>query len=109
MSIETLVLAAAVAVASWLIGCFAVMRRMTLAADALSHVALPGIGVALALHVNPLAGAGTYRAFEPYTARNCVKDPPSWKPSGVVTVCCAVESGQIDAPTHHTLPPTTPT
>jgi ABC-type Mn2+/Zn2+ transport system permease subunit len=38
-------------------GCFAVMRRMTLAADALSHVALPGIGVALALGIHPLFGA----------------------------------------------------
>ena len=63
MSTETLILAAAVAVASGLVGCFAVMRRMTLAADALSHVALPGIGVALALHVNPLVGAATMLFF----------------------------------------------
>src|SRR5690242_14635181 len=33
------------------------MRRMALAADALSHVALPGIGIALALHIHPVAGA----------------------------------------------------
>ena len=33
------------------------MRRMTLAADAFSHVALPGIGVAILFRVNPLAGA----------------------------------------------------
>lgn len=45
------------ALAAGLIGCFAVMRRMALAGDALSHVALPGIGVALALHVHPLFGA----------------------------------------------------
>jgi len=45
------------AVAAGLLGCFALMRRMTLAADALSHVALPGIGVALLLHVHPLVGA----------------------------------------------------
>jgi zinc transport system permease protein len=45
------------AVAAGLLGCFALMRRMTLAADALSHVALPGIGIALLLRVNPLAGA----------------------------------------------------
>jgi ABC-type Mn2+/Zn2+ transport system permease subunit len=32
------------------------MRRMALASDALSHVALPGIGIALALQLNPLAG-----------------------------------------------------
>ena len=45
------------AVASGLVGCFAVMRRMALAADPLSHVALPGIGVALALHIHPIVGA----------------------------------------------------
>jgi ABC-type Mn2+/Zn2+ transport system permease subunit len=44
------------AAAAGLVGCFAVMRRMTLAADALSHVALPGIGIALLLHLHPLAG-----------------------------------------------------
>jgi ABC-type Mn2+/Zn2+ transport system permease subunit len=45
------------AVAAGLIGCFAVMRRMTLAADAMSHIALPGIGVALILRLNMLVGA----------------------------------------------------
>lgn len=45
------------AVAAGLIGAFALMRRMTLAGDALSHVALPGIGVAIILGINPLAGA----------------------------------------------------
>jgi ABC-type Mn2+/Zn2+ transport system permease subunit len=44
------------AVAAGMVGCFAVMRRMTLASDALSHVALPGIGLALLLHVNPVLG-----------------------------------------------------
>ena len=57
MSIETLLLSAAMAVAAGLVGCFAVMRRMALAGDAFSHVALPGIGVALALHVHPMLGA----------------------------------------------------
>jgi ABC-type Mn2+/Zn2+ transport system permease subunit len=47
---------AAMAAAAGLVGCFAVMRRMTLASDALSHVALPGIGLALALQLNPVAG-----------------------------------------------------
>jgi len=50
-------LSASMAVAAGLVGCFAVMRRMTLAADAMSHVALPGIGVALLLHISPLIGA----------------------------------------------------
>jgi ABC-type Mn2+/Zn2+ transport system permease subunit len=46
----------AMAVAAGLVGSFAVMRRMALASDALSHVALPGIGLALALQLNPVAG-----------------------------------------------------
>ena len=50
-------LSAGMAVAAGLVGCFAVMRRMSLASDALSHVALPGIGVALAFHVHPVIGA----------------------------------------------------
>jgi ABC-type Mn2+/Zn2+ transport system permease subunit len=57
MTTEALVLSAAMAVAAGLIGCFAVMRRMALAGDALSHVALPGIGIALALHLHPMIGA----------------------------------------------------
>jgi ABC-type Mn2+/Zn2+ transport system permease subunit len=44
-------------VAAGLIGSFAVMRRMVLAADPMSHIALPGIGIALILHVNPFWGA----------------------------------------------------
>jgi ABC-type Mn2+/Zn2+ transport system permease subunit len=53
---DAFLLPAAMAAAAGLVGCFAVMRRMTLAADALSHVALPGIGIALLLHLHPLAG-----------------------------------------------------
>jgi zinc transport system permease protein len=63
MSAEGLVLAMAMAVAAGLVGCFAVMRRLSLAADPLSHVALPGIGVALALHIHPLFGAAAMLLF----------------------------------------------
>lgn len=45
-----------VAAASGLVGVFALTRRMTLAADALSHVALPGLGVAILLKINPIIG-----------------------------------------------------
>jgi zinc transport system permease protein len=55
--VGTLLLSTAMAMAAGLVGCFAVMRRMSLASDALSHVALPGIGIALALHVHPALGA----------------------------------------------------
>ena len=47
MSLDALLVSAAAAVAAGLIGCFAVMRRMALAGDALSHVALPGIGFSI--------------------------------------------------------------
>jgi ABC-type Mn2+/Zn2+ transport system permease subunit len=63
MTIETLLVAIAMAVAAGLIGSFAVMRRMSLAADPLSHVALPGIGIALALHIHPVFGAVVMLAF----------------------------------------------
>jgi len=45
------------AVAAGLVGCFAVMRKMTLASDAISHVALPGIAVALLAGTPPIVGA----------------------------------------------------
>ena len=63
MATNTLVLAVVMAVASGLIGCFAVMRRMSLAADPLSHVALPGIGIALALRIDPMFGAAALLFF----------------------------------------------
>ena len=53
---STLALSVAMAVAAGLVGSFAVMRRMALASDAMSHVALPGIGVALAFRIHPLIG-----------------------------------------------------
>src|SRR5438132_13351532 len=55
--ISSLILPAAMAVAAGLVGSYALMRRMTLAADAMSHIALPGIGVALLLNLHPLIGA----------------------------------------------------
>jgi zinc transport system permease protein len=56
MDPSALLLAGGMAVAAGVVGCFALMRRMTLAADAMSHVALPGIGLALVLHLNPVIG-----------------------------------------------------
>lgn len=45
-----------IAVASGLVGTFALMRRMILAADSVSHIALPGLGLALLFKINPLIG-----------------------------------------------------
>jgi zinc transport system permease protein len=44
------------AVAAGLVGSFALMKRMLLAADVISHVALPGLGFAFLFGFNPLAG-----------------------------------------------------
>ncbi len=63
MAIDAIVLPTTMAIAAGLVGCFAVMRRMALAGDALSHVALPGIGIALALHIHPLVGAAAMLFF----------------------------------------------
>jgi ABC-type Mn2+/Zn2+ transport system permease subunit len=52
-----LALAIGMATAAGLVGCFAVMRRMTLASDAISHVALPGIAIALLAGIHPIVGA----------------------------------------------------
>jgi|SRR6185437_5877076 len=63
MTIENLLLSITMALAAGLVGCFVIMRRMALAADALSHVALPGIGIALALHISPIFGAAATLFF----------------------------------------------
>lgn len=39
------------------LGAFMILRRMSLVGDALSHVALPGIAIALLLNINPFIGA----------------------------------------------------
>lgn len=46
-----------VAGAAGLLGVFAILKRMSLVGDALSHVALPGIALALFLKINPFIGA----------------------------------------------------
>jgi ABC-type Mn2+/Zn2+ transport system permease subunit len=55
--IYSLVLMLLTALAAGLVGGFALMKRMSLAGDVVSHIALPGLGVALLFHVNPLVGA----------------------------------------------------
>ncbi len=64
--VSSLVVASAVGVASGSIGAFIILKRMALVGDALSHVALPGIALALFYAIDPfwgvliflLAGAG---------------------------------------------------
>lgn len=52
-----LVTGALVGAASGFLGSFMVLKRMSLVGDALSHVALPGLAVALAWGINPMLGA----------------------------------------------------
>lgn len=53
----SIILAFLTAFVSGLVGSFALMKRMTLAGDVISHIALPGLGAALLLKINPLLGA----------------------------------------------------
>src|SRR5690349_10612258 len=57
-NIPYIALALAMALASGILGSFAVMRKMALASDPISHIALPGLAIALLLNINPLVGAG---------------------------------------------------
>jgi zinc transport system permease protein len=51
-----LLLAMFFSLAAALVGCLALMKRMLLASDVISHLALPGIGIALLLKESPIAG-----------------------------------------------------
>jgi ABC-type Mn2+/Zn2+ transport system permease subunit len=53
---SSLVIASAVGIASGGIGAFIILKRMALVGDALSHVALPGIALALVYGVDPFWG-----------------------------------------------------
>lgn len=46
-----------VGIGTSLLGIFIIMKHLALAGDALSHVALPGIGIAVAVGINPFLGA----------------------------------------------------
>jgi ABC-type Mn2+/Zn2+ transport system permease subunit len=56
-ALYSIVLVLLTALAAGLVGSFALMKRMSLAGDVISHIALPGLGLALLLHFNPLFGA----------------------------------------------------
>ncbi|MEK6791937.1 MAG: metal ABC transporter permease [Deltaproteobacteria bacterium] len=52
-----IVVAAFVAAGASLLGAFAILKRMALVGDALSHVAMPGIALAIFFKINPFIGA----------------------------------------------------
>ena len=51
------------ALVAGLVGSFALMKRMTLAGDVISHLALPGLGLAMLWKFPPLAGAAATLAI----------------------------------------------
>lgn len=53
----SLIVGIAVGAASGFLGAFMILKRMSLVGDALTHVALPGIGLAFLFGVNPFIGA----------------------------------------------------
>lgn len=56
MDFLTIISLIAIAAAAGFLGTFALMRRMALASDAMSHIALPGIAIALSVGINPFIG-----------------------------------------------------
>src|SRR5436189_3323546 len=59
----SIVLVLLTALAAGLIGSFALMKRMSLAGDVISHIALPGLGIAILLGINPLIGGAVALLF----------------------------------------------
>lgn len=54
----SILLAVCAAAAAGFVGAFALMKRAVLAGDVMSHVAIPGIGLAVIWRLNPLVGGG---------------------------------------------------
>ena len=56
MEIQSIILALGMAGAAGLVGAFALMKKITIGGDVISHVALPGLGIAFLFHFNPIVG-----------------------------------------------------
>lgn len=54
----SIILAVFAAAAAGLVGAFALMKRTILAGDVMSHIAIPGLGLAILWKINPLVGGG---------------------------------------------------
>jgi ABC-type Mn2+/Zn2+ transport system permease subunit len=54
----SIILALFAAGAAGLVGAFALMKKTVLAGDVMSHVAIPGLGLAVIWQINPLIGGG---------------------------------------------------
>src|SRR5438270_13262589 len=58
-----IILATTSAAAAGLVGAFALMKRTVLAGDVMSHIAIPGLGLAVIWRLNPLVGGGLTLLF----------------------------------------------
>lgn len=54
----SLILALATAAVAGIVGSFALMKKISLAGDVMSHIALPGLAIAMIFKINPLLGGG---------------------------------------------------
>ena len=54
----SIILAISAAAAAGLVGAFALMKRTILAGDVMSHIAIPGLGLAVVWALNPIVGGG---------------------------------------------------
>ncbi len=54
----SIILAISGAAAAGIVGSFALMKRTVLAGDVMSHIAIPGLGLAVLWKLNPLLGGG---------------------------------------------------
>ena len=54
----SIILAILSAAAAGLVGAFALMKRTILAGDVMSHIAIPGLGLAVIWQINPITGGG---------------------------------------------------
>jgi zinc transport system permease protein len=58
VTLFSIILATFAAAAAGLVGAFALMKRTILAGDVMSHIAIPGLGLAVVWALNPLVGGG---------------------------------------------------
>lgn len=59
----SIILAIFAAASAGLVGAFALMKRTVLAGDVMSHIAIPGLGLAVLWKINPLVGGGLTLLF----------------------------------------------
>lgn len=60
---EAIIAGSLIAASGGMLGSFALLRRMALVGDALSHVALPGIALGILFNFNVFAGAAVFLVF----------------------------------------------